>query len=415
MRGVYIKMLSVEFFFHFLLSSRAGSLVRTISRLSILGIALSVGALIVVVSIMNGFNDSIRQRLLKVEPHLVLEFPRHRSVSSIEKDPIYQNLSSMTGVKTYISSQQDVILRSAEGFVQGVVAKGISKKRFLSIMDFSQDEDSEIHEVRRQKIKNLKPGEVIIGLDLADSMGLFRGDSVVVIPPENLLRPSGEIPQVSQVQIGEFIATDVERVDQNTLYYIRGNSLARLQNSITRRLSVEAWLKNPEEAGRIKRSLGEKGLQIETWEERNASLFFALRLERTVVTLLVGLSALIAGFSVISVMVLLTTEKKKDIGNLLAMGMKKTEVKNLFVQVGVFLSLCGVVLGLILGLSFVGILGQFSTDVLPSFYAETDIPTDVDWIQVLCIFFISLVFSFVTLSFVMRKLSQMTPREALKI
>ncbi|NQZ19068.1 MAG: ABC transporter permease, partial [Bdellovibrionales bacterium] len=320
-------------------------MVKTISYISVVGIWLGVAALIIVVSVMNGFNKSIRSRLLEVEPHLVVHFNDHNSVKKIKEDETFKKLKALEGAEVSLYSNQDVIVRTSDGFVQGAVASGISRERLISLIEFANRkkgiEDNELIE----KVKNLAPGEAILGMGLADGMGLFRDDNIVLIPPENLLLPAGEIPKVSQATVRGFLLTEVERIDGKTLFYILDESFPRLQQSASRKLGVEVWLPDAEDAASVKASVMKEGLEIETWKERNASLFFALKLEKIVVSVLVGLSTLIAGLSIISVMVLLLTQKKKDIGNLLAMGMTRKETKRIFVNVGLYLSMGGVALG----------------------------------------------------------------------
>ena len=130
-------MLSFEFFHRFLLSKRAGSLVKTISRISILGIWLGVAALIVVVSVMNGFNRSIRDRLLEVEPHMVVDFKNLKSASEIKKHPINEKLKKYPTELTTPISQQDVILRTADGFVQQGLATGVTRERLYHLIDYA--------------------------------------------------------------------------------------------------------------------------------------------------------------------------------------------------------------------------------------------------------------------------------------
>lgn len=407
-------MLSFEFFFRFLLSRRAGSLVKTIARISILGIWLGVAALIIVVSVMNGFNKSIRQRLLQVEPHLVIHFTELSSASEIKEQEAYKKLTSMKNTEVSLYANQDVIIRTGDGFVQGAIASGVSRERLHSLIEYANEKKGQIDPDLKEKVNTLEQGEVVLGIGLADGLGLFRGDSIVLIPPESLLLPAGEIPKLSQATVRGFILTDVERIDGKTLYYILGESFPRLQSAAGRRLGVEAWLDDPEKADSVKASLQAKGLEIETWKERNASLFFALRMEKIVVSLLVGLSTLIAGLSIISVMVLLLTQKKKDVGNLLAMGMTRKETKNIFVHVGMFLSMGGVLLGVVTGVVGSILIDRFSDNVLPAFYEETNIPAQVQFLQVSSIILIALVFSFFALNITMSRLSSYKPSEILR-
>ena len=404
-------MLSFEFFFRFLLSRRAGSLVKTIARISVLGIWLGVAALIIVISVMNGFNKSIRSRLLEVEPHLVVSFDNISSAKKIKKHKTFQKLKEIEGAEVSIYSNQDVIVRTSDGFVQGAIASGVSRERLENLIAFADKKTGRTDPELKEKIKALAPGEAILGIGVADSMGLFRGDNLVLISPESLL---GDIPKLSQATVKGFILTDVERIDSKTIYYILEESFPRLQSSPGRRMGVEVWLEDAEQADLVKANLQSDDIEIETWKERNANLFFALKMEKMVVSLLVGLSTLIAGLSIISVMVLLLTQKKKDVGNLLAMGMTRKDTKNIFVNVGMFLSMGGVVLGVITGIVGSFLIDRFSENMLPAFYEETNIPADVEFFQVATVIIIGLVFSFTALNITMSRLSSFNPSEILR-
>lgn len=407
-------MLSFEFFHRFLLSKRAGSLVKTISRISITGIWLGVAALIVVVSVMNGFNRSIQNRLLQVEPHLVISFDEIKSASDIVEHPVYKQVTDLDVNFMAPMSYQDVILRTAEGYVQGAVATGVTRKRLLQLLEYANKKAGKVDQELQDKVSDLQAGEVILGVGLADSIGLFNDDSVVLIPPETLLMPAGEIPKLSQAVVKGFLMTDVERIDGQSFYYIIDESFPRLRHSAGKQFALEVWLDDASHSASVKEQLQGEGITVETWQERNASLFFALKIEKLVVSFLVGLSTLIAGLSIISVMVMLLTQKKKDIGNLLAMGMTKRETKNTFVFIGMFLALSGVFAGVVTGILLSFSIDAFSQDMLPAFYEETNIPAEVRLPQVLSIIVIGVVSSYVALNVTMKKLSSFKPSEILR-
>ncbi len=373
-----------------------------------------MSALIIVVSVMNGFNRSIQSRLLTVEPHLVLEFDDIKSVSELREHPLYKKIREFEPTFITPVSHQDVILRTPEGFVQGAVAYGVTRRRLLQLLEYGEKKNNQKDNDLREKIKNLSSGELILGERLASSIGLFRDDSVVLIPPETLLLPSDEVPKLSQALVKGFINTDIDRIDSQSFFYIIGESLPHLQSTVSHRLGLEVWLDKPNQAGAITKHLVSEGVKVETWQSRNANLFFALKMEKTVIGLLVALSTLIAGLSIISVMVLLLTQKRKDVGNLLAMGLTKKKTKALFVNIGLYLTLFGIFAGVLTGVFGSFLIDTFSKDVLPAFYEETSIPADVQLKQVLSIVVFGFVFGFVTLSLAMRRLSSLHPSEILR-
>ena len=411
-------MLSFELFYRFLLSRRAESLIKTISRISVIGLWLGVSALIIVVSVMNGFHRSIRSRLLSVEPHLVLEFGDLNSVSELISHPLHKKILDMGAHFVSPVSRQDVILRTTDGLIQGAVAQGVTRERLLQLFEYGEKREERRDPKLKEKIKNMAPGEIILGEGLAHSVGLFRDDFVTLIPPETLLMPADEVPQVFQALVKGFISTDIERIDDQSFYYIIDESLPRLRQETSGSLALEVWLDDPDRADFIKgklesEHLSEK-LKVETWQSRNANLFFALKMEKVVVSLLVSLSTLIAGLSIISVMVLLLTQKRKDIGHLLALGLTRRKTRALFVNIGLYLALMGIFAGVITGVLGSVLIDTFSKDVLPAFYEETNIPAEVRVSQVLLIVAFGFSFGFLTLNLTMRWLSSFQSGDVLR-
>ena len=145
-----------------MLSKRAGSLVKTISYISFSGLWLGVSALIIVVSVMNGFNHSIQSRLLAVEPHLVLELDDLKSVLEVKNHPLYKKINKLGASFITPVSHQDVILRTREGFVQGAVAHGVTRQRLLQLLEYGEKKNSQ----KDPDLKKKDPEPVPRGVDL---------------------------------------------------------------------------------------------------------------------------------------------------------------------------------------------------------------------------------------------------------
>ena len=257
-------MLSFEFFHRFLLSRRAGSLVKSIARISIVGIWLGVTALIIVMSVMNGFNRSIKGRMLEVEPHLVIDFTGDMDLEQTYQHPVYEQLKSDPKNLMAPVTKQDVILRTREGYVQHAIANGVTAERLHDLIEYGAKKRGQLEPELLDKVKGMKPGEVVLGMGLADAIGLFKDDTVVLIPPENLLLPASEIPVVSQATVKGFMLTDVARVDDHSFFYIIGQSFPRLKNSASRVTSLEVWLEDAYSAASVKAGLSQEGVKVET-------------------------------------------------------------------------------------------------------------------------------------------------------
>lgn len=407
-----IHKFSFDFFRKFLFSKRAGALVKTIAWLCVFGIGVGVAALILILSVMNGFNKSMKARKFSAEPHLVVYLEK-MSFAEIQTHPVMDWLKAQPGFKYDLTESQDVILRNDEGFVQGGIAQGVSRDTLAFILN----------ETRRRQKKQplsdadliLKPGEVMVGAGLGDIMGLFESDHVVVIPPESLLAPKGSVPPVEKIQVKGFVQTEVEDVDTRKLFYILGDTLTRLRGSASIERTLEIRIPDPDTYQPVQDHLKNTfKLKVDSWKDRNSNLFYSLKLEKIVVGILLGLSTLIASFSLVTVMALLVTQKKKDIGLLMALGFDPLSLQKSFLGIGMMLSAIGIFGGLLTGVLATLWIGNFSDGFLPKIYEETNIPTVLDPSQILTVMFFAVIFAILTTWVSVRKISELQPVEALR-
>lgn len=402
--------LSLLFFRHFLFSKRGGALIKIIAWLCILGIGTGIFALVVVMSVMNGFNTSIRTRTLSVEPHLVIDV---QNATEAQEQKATEWLTSQKYTYDY-SDTQDVILRTQSGFVQGAIAQGVSQKTINQIIDNNRkrqmrdNPDSPVVEYK------LKPNEVIVGMGLGDTMGLFENDPLVVIAPESLLGGKESLPMFETVKVKDFLRTEIEGIDAHKFFYVRDTSMGRLQRSASLEKTIEVWLPNAENFEGAKHSLEEMGLKVASWRDRNSNLFYSLKLEKFVVALLLGLSTIIASFSLVTLMVIMVTQKKKDIGVLMAMGYDVKLVTYIFQFMGICISLVGILGGIFFSLPICYVLKHYSHGLLPNVYADTNIPAEVHSSQIIILLIIAFIVSGFISRLAVRRITVLTPVDALR-
>ncbi len=412
-----------DVFRHYLLSRRAGSLIRTVAWLCMCGVSLGVMALIVVTSVMNGFNDQIRNRLLAVEPHLIAKIPGVASADKLRTLPIYDFLKNRPDTQTEVFENQEVIIRTVDGLFQGAIAKGIEPgalgyiisetRKAAALNNKKSPTDVETPPADDPNMK-LGAGEIFIGIDLARSLGIFEGDKIVVIAPEALLMPEGEAPPFERVVVKGFLRTDIEDIDDKVLFFGRGLTFKALAGSSSHEAGFEVRIKDPEQVDRLKAELASRGVESATWIDRNSALFYALKMEKVAMSAFLGLAALIASFSIVTVLVLLLTQKRKDLGLLMALGLSPKQTRWLFVRVGLMLSSFGIFSGLILGLVICYVIARFPLPILPDIYYETIIPAKVDVRFVLGVLFAAAVIAFVSADLPVRGITRESPAEALR-
>ncbi|HWU43823.1 MAG TPA: ABC transporter permease, partial [Bdellovibrio sp.] len=317
-------MLVSHLFRHFIFSQRAGALVKRIAWLSMGAICLSVTAFLVVLFVMNGMNASIKSRIVGLEPHLYVTVPGARTATVLENHPAFQRLKEDEGNRAYVYETQDVIIRSQDGQFRGGIARGVTRPSLEYFIEQLQQLDAKKLSAAQRKEESPgyfwnpqdipDEGEVVLGVDLAQSLGVFEGDFITVVSPGGLLLPPGETPKFERVRIKRIVTTSLSDVDSQYLFYQRGKALTSLDNEGLKKIGIEAWLADEKNVSSMRESLLKfPDVQVETWEDRNGALLYALRLEKLTIGFFLGLAGMIAASSILTVLALLLSQKRRDI------------------------------------------------------------------------------------------------------
>ena len=408
-------MLAIELFKKFLLSKKAGSIVRLISRLTLISVSVSVAALLVVMSVMNALNKNIRDRTLSVEPHLYIEMTSDSPLKMLEMHPAIARVKEDPNNIVYFSEYQDVILRTQDGKFRGATARGLDPQGLKFVFD-------QMVQVRNRQLGRhmqleleLGPNEIILGRDLAGLLGVIEGDMLTVVPPEGLLLPVGETPRIDKVKVRKILSTDIADVDAQTMFFYRGQTLLNLKGEKSRKIAAEVWLKDPFDAFDMQKKLSTfSGVRVLTWQERNSAIFQSLRLEKMVVGLFLSLASLIAALSVVSVMGLLVQQKKKEIGLIQVLGLSRKQTQNLFLKLGFILGSLGLVIGVIGGGAVSLYLEKFPLRVLPDIYYDSAIPALVNPPFFAWVFVVGLLVSLISAFISVRPVLEVEPAQTLK-
>ena len=377
------------------------------------GLVISISSLVLVLSVMTAMNHMQKERTLAVEPHLIITMTDARSVKAVETHPIIFRLQQFAGSESFAYETQDVIIRSIDGKFRGGVARGLSWDGLSRMIKRVRPTGHKTDEA--PEIVKPEPGEVIMGVDLAHALGVFEGDSVLIVPPEGLLLPPSEAPKYEKVKVRQILVTNISEIDGQLIYYVAGETLTSLKNAASRRLGVEVRLADADSAESVREELsGFSDVKIETWQERNSALFFALTLEKTMIGVFLGLASLIAGLSLISVISLLISQKTKEIGLLQAIGFSRRKVKNLFSNIGFLLAMFGIGGGLVLGSALSLYLQLHPLNILPDIYYDSQIPAEVQPLFILMIAIIGLVLAYFGVRFSVNISITEQPSQALR-
>ncbi len=284
----------------FMFSKRAGSYVRTMSWLSVSSVSLSLAALIIITSVMSGFNDSMLKRIVQAEPDLVVS-------NTGDESKILSSLKAIGVISQQKVVQHDVIVKTIDGSFGGAIAKGMSSEGISQFLkDLNLNADS-------RKV-NLEKNEVILGGDLAKSLGLVTGDEIVVLPPDVLITNNSEGLIYDKVVVVNIFSSEVQNLDKNLMIYQKGQSFLSAKTSASFSRWIEVQLKDPFQADHYKKLLVSKGLLVESWGDRNGALIMALKLEKIAMTTFLTLGAIITSFSIATVLILLINQKKREWG-----------------------------------------------------------------------------------------------------
>lgn len=370
-----LESMTWQFFIHYLFSRRAGALIRSISRLCILGVGIGMVALVVVMSVMNGFNRDIKEKLLAAKPHLVVQ-------GDINKYSMWlEELLQMKGVQAYQYHKQDVIIKTYDGAFGGAEAMGLTHQALGDFLKRIEQNNSKTKTANLHLGTNeLTHNEIILGVGLAQELDIYEGDQIIIIPPEALLIPKGEMPLYEKAIVTSIIRTEVPEIDNKLIYYNIAGGFKHLSSQRSLESGLEVRVKDLSQVGNIKKILTSRGAQVQTWGERNKSLFYALKMEKIIIGIFIGLSAIITSFSIVTVLALLITQKRKDIGVLMALGMSISRVQKLFIKIGLLLAGCGLGGGLFVGVLLCTLLDNLSLELLPAaLYNNTTIPVVIDY------------------------------------
>lgn len=390
-----------------------------ITAISIVGIALGVTTLIVVLSVMNGFQKEIRNQLLSVAPHAEMGFYEN------SLDQHWQDLQKLVkgnpqvlGSAPYVADQ--ALLANA-GEVRGVQIRGIDPALEGKVADYGQG-------MPKNGFADLKAGEfgILLGKDLADALGANIGDKITVITPDGNVTPAGMVPRLKQFTLVGVIKTKIYEVD-NTLaltHITDAQKLYRLGNNVS---GLRLKLADPQNAPSVIQNIVPAKLHneiwIRDWTFQNRSYFDAVQMEKRMMFIILLLIIAVAAFNLVSSLVMAVTEKQADIAILRTLGLSPGGVMRIFMIqgaiAGFFGTFFGVFFGVTLGLNIGRIVAFFEhltgKHLIPSqVYFVSYLPSDVEFSDVCMIAVISLLLAFVATLYPSWRAAKTQPAEALR-
>ena len=397
-------------------AKRRNHFISFISLASMLGIAIGVTALITVISVMNGFEQELRARILGMVAHATLsgagedlqDWPR--AVELAKSD------ARVLGAAPYV--ERESLLQA--GRSQGALLRGVDPAR--------EPEVSEIAELMKEgALTDLEPGafRVLVGADLALYLGVGVGDSITVMVPEFRSTPVGVAPQMRRFTVAGIFSAGMQEYDRQLaiIHLQDAQRLLRMGEGVT---GVRLKLTDMMQGWQVARDLTEKldhYYRIRDWSADHSNFFRAIQMEKTVMFIILSLIVGVAAFNLVSSLVMLVTDKQADIAILRTLGMSPRSIMGVFVVQGSLIGVVGVLLGLIGGVSLTlnldhvvkAIETTFGFEVMPAdVYYITGLPTDLRGDDVGLIVLVALVMSMIATLYPAWRASRTEPAAALR-
>jgi lipoprotein-releasing system permease protein len=398
-------------------ATRRNGFISFISGVSMLGIALGVAALIIVLSVMNGFQKEVRDRMLGVLSHIEVFEPGGQAIpnladtlAAIERHPEVLGAAPFVGAQALIARGEDM---------KGALVRGIDPALEPKVTDL-------VAELADTALPRLVPGAfgVILGGELARSLGVAQGDTVTLIAPSGQVTPAGVVPRIRQMTVvGVFDSGHFEY--DSALALLHMDDAARIFR-VEGATGVRVKIKDLHAAREVAISMAaelDPGLLVRDWTRQNRTWFAAVQLEKRMMFIILTLIVAVAAFNLVSTLVMTVTDKRADIAILRTLGASPASIMGIFVVQGAMVGVIGTLAGLAMGLGvafnidvIVPALEQlFRASFLPKdIYLISRMPSDPQQADILPIAVISLVLAFVATLYPSWRASRVNPAEALR-
>ena len=397
-------------------STRRNGFISFISGVSMLGIALGVAALIIVLSVMNGFQKEVRDRMLAVVSHIEVYGPGggvlpdvNRTLQEVRRNP------EVVGAAPFVAAQS-LLARGDD--MRGTLVRGIDPKVESQVTDLAATSQA--------VLDKLQPGQfgIVLGIELARNLGVRAGDAVTLIAPGGQVTPAGVVPRLKQMTVvGTFDSGHFEYDSGLVLLHIEdAERIFRLEGPTGVRLKLKDLNRARQVADDLTHTLSGEFL-VRDWTRQNRTWFAAVQLEKRMMFIILTLIVAVAAFNLVSTLVMTVTDKRADIAILRTLGASPASIMGIFVVQGAAVGVIGTLAGLLGGLAI-----AFNIDVIvpalehalhanflpQDIYLISRMPSDPQSSDVIPIALISLVLSFFATLYPSWRASRVNPAEALR-
>jgi lipoprotein-releasing system permease protein len=401
----------------YLLPGKGEGFIFLVASISLLAVALGVAALIIVMSVMNGFRAELFDKIVGLNGHAVVQGYDGRLANWQQ---IVVQAKATPGVTSALPLIEQPLMASANGRVEGVLVRGMRMEDILANKTITSN-------VVAGDLKSIVPGtnRIAIGSRLAEALGVFPGSEISLISPEGRSTVVGTVPRIVSYTVGAVFEVGIN--DYDKIFVLmpmqEAQELLMLGDQVG---MVEIQTNNPDKIEQIiapiQKSVRGHGLVVD-WRQMNSALFQALEVERVAMFVVLSLIVLVAVFNILSSLIMLVRAKTRDIAILRTMGASRRGMMKVFMTVGVTIGSLGIVAGIILGAIFL----YFRQDVVdaiqkltgqnlwdPSIRVLTELPSRTDPFEVTAIVVTALVLSFLATLYPAYKAASTDPVQVLR-
>jgi lipoprotein-releasing system permease protein len=400
-------------------AKRKNHFISFISLTSMVGIALGVAALIIVLSVMNGFQSELRNRILGVASH-------------IEITEYSNQLSQWNALSKQVDKQQKVQASAPYIMAQGMLSNGQAVQGAL-VRGIQPDLENKVADLgsnmKQGQLSDLRAGafNIILGADLAYALGVNVGDKVVLMAPQGQFTPTGVVPRIKQFtvvglfQIGMYeydAGLALIHIQDAAKLYRMGDKVSGLRLKINDLFEARAMT---EDLGKTLLPLG--AYYITDWTQQHANFFKAIQLEKRVMFIILTLIVAVAAFNIVSTLVMAVTDKRADIAIMRTLGASPRSIMQIFIiqgaLIGIIGTFFGAVLGIVIALNIDTIIPFIENLFHVQFLAKdvyyiSDLPSKLEWSDTITIIITSIVLSLIATLYPSYKASKINPAEALR-
>ncbi len=415
------KILPFELFvgLRYTRAKRKNHFTSLISFISIIGFALGVAAIIVVLSVMNGFQTELRNSILSVASH-------------IEITGNTNQLSNWQDVANQVKTQPKVVASAPYVFAQGMLSfdQAVQGAIVRGILPSEEDKVADIGKhMKAGKLSDLQAGEfnIILGADLAYLLGISVGDKVVLMAPQGQFTPTGVVPRIKQFKVVGLFQVGNQEYDAGLalIHLDDASKLYRMGDHVSGlRLRLSDLFDAGEVATQLSSQLNPQGqYYVSDWTQQHANFFKAIQLEKRVMFIIMVFIVLVASINIVSTLVMAVTDKRADIAIMRTLGAGPRSIMGIFIIQGALVGIMGTIIGALIGILIALNIGTIVPFIEHLFHVQflakdvymiSEVPSQLEWSDVTVVVVVSFLLSLLATLYPSYKASQINPAEALR-